>query len=104
MVASQEAQKKLFLAYAALINSLDCGATTKITLNNRHLNRKNFADTVLMKLKNDYLDYYRMEYNDVIMSKATGGNGIIQEKYVTVSVCKKNIEDARAYFAVWVQS
>ena len=40
-----------------------------------------------------------MEYNDVIMSKATGGNGIIQEKYVTVSVCKKNIEDARAYFA-----
>lgn len=99
MVASQEAQKKLFLAYAALINSLDCGATTKITLNNRHLNRKNFVDTVLMKLKNDYLDYYRMEYNDVIMSKATGGNGIIQEKYVTVSVCKKNIEDARAYFA-----
>ena len=99
MVASQDAQKKLFLAYAALINSLDCGATTKITLNNRHLNRKNFADAVLMKLKNDYLDYYRMEYNDVIMSKATGGNGIIQEKYVTVSVCKKNIEDARAYFA-----
>ncbi len=99
MVASQEAQKKLFLAYAALINSLDCGATTKITLNNRHLNRKNFADTVLMRLKNDYLDYYRMEYNDVIMSKATGGNGIIQEKYVTLSVCKKNIEDARAYFA-----
>ena len=99
MVASQDAQKKLFLSYAALINSLDCSATTKITVNNRHLNRKNFADTVLMKLKNDYLDYYRMEYNDVIMSKTTGGNGIIQEKYVTVSVCKKNIEDARAYFA-----
>lgn len=99
MVASQDVQKKLFLSYAALINSLDCSATTKITVNNRLLNRKNFADTVLMRLKNDYLDYYRMEYNDVIMSKATGGNGIIQEKYVTVSVCKKNIEDARAYFA-----
>ena len=99
MVASQDAQKKLFLSYAALINSLDCSATTKITVNNRHLNRKNFADTVLMRLKNDYLDYYRMEYNDVIVSKATGGNGIIQEKYVTLSVCKKNIEDARAYFA-----
>ena len=71
----------------------------EIKVNNRHLNRKNFADTVLMRLKNDYLDYYRMEYNDVIVSKATGGNGIIQEKYVTLSVCKKNIEDARAYFA-----
>lgn len=99
MVASQEAQKNLFLSYAALINSLDCGATTKITLNNRHLNRKNFQDTVLMKLKHDDLDYYRMEYNDILMHKATGGNGIIQEKYVTVSVCKKSIEDARAYFA-----
>ena len=31
--------------------------------------------------------------------KAFAYNGIIQEKYVTVSVCKKNIEDARAYFA-----
>ena len=99
MVASQEAQRKMFLDYAALINSLDCSATTKITLNNRHLNRKNFADTVLMKMQEDHLDYYRLEYNDVIMSKATGGNGIIQEKYVTVSVCKKNIEDARAYFS-----
>ena len=36
MVASQEAQKKLFLAYAALINSLDCGATTKITLGGKY--------------------------------------------------------------------
>lgn len=99
MVASQDAQKNLFLAYAALINSLDCSATTKITLNNRHLNRKNFEEAVLMKRKGDDLDRYRQEYNDVILDKATGGNGIIQEKYVTVSVCKKSIEDARAYFA-----
>ena len=42
MVASQESQKNLFLNYAALINSLVCSATTNITLNNRHLNRKNF--------------------------------------------------------------
>lgn len=98
MVASQESQKNLFLTYAALINSLDCSATTKITLNNRHLNRKNFEDTVLMRLRGDALDDYRQEYNDVIMEKGTGGSGIVQEKYVTVSVCKKSIEDARAYF------
>lgn len=64
MVASQESQKNLFLTYAALINSLDCSATTKITLNNRHLNRKNFEDTVLMKLRGDALDDYRQEYNN----------------------------------------
>ena len=98
MVASQTAKKKMFLNYAALINSLDCGATTKITVNNRHLNRKNFESDVLFKMEEDGLNRYREEYNDVILDKATGGNGIIQEKYVTVSVGKKNISEARAYF------
>ena len=98
MVASEAEQKKMFLSYAALVNSLDCGATTKITINNRHLNRKNFEDAVLMKMEYDGLDLFRDEYNTVIMDKATAGNGIIQEKYVTVSVCKKNIAEARAYF------
>ena len=98
MVASQTAKKKMFLNYAALINSLDCGATTKITVNNRHLNRKNFESDVLFKMEEDGLSRYREEYNDVILDKATGGNGIIQEKYVTVSVGKKNISEARAYF------
>ena len=98
MVASESEQKKMFLSYAALVNSLDCGATTKITINNRHLNRKNFEDAVLMKMAHDGLDHFRDEYNTVIMDKATAGNGIIQEKYVTVSVCKKNIAEARAYF------
>ena len=99
MVVSESAQRKMFLTYAALVNSLDCGATTKITVNNRHLNRKNFEEAVLMKLEGDDLDRFRREYNDVIMDKATAGNGIIQEKYITISVCKKNIAEARAYFS-----
>ena len=88
MVASESAQRKMFLTYAALVNSLDCGATTKITVNNRHLNRKNFEEAVLMKLEGDDLDHFRREYNDVIMDKATAGNGIIQEKYITI--CPKS--------------
>ena len=98
MVASESSQRKMFLSYAALVNSLDCGATTKITINNRHLNRKNFEKAVLMNMEWDGLDHFREEYNAVIMDKATAGNGIIQEKYVTVSVCKKSISEARAYF------
>lgn len=35
----------------------------------------------------------------MLMDKATGANSIVQDKYVTVSVCKKNIEEARSYFA-----
>ena len=84
--------------YAAMINSLDTTATTKITINNRRFNRKNFEDNVLMQLQGDSQDYYRMEYNEVIMDKAKGGNGIVQEKYITVSICKDSIESARTYF------
>ncbi len=97
-VASQQAQMAMLRNYAALINSLDTTATTKITINDRNFNRKNFEDNVLMKLKNEPQDYYRMEYNDVIMGSAKSGNGIIQEKYITVSVCKDSIGTARAYF------
>ena len=35
----------------------------------------------------------------VNMEKATGSNSIVQDKYVTVSVAKKDIEDARTYFS-----
>ena len=34
----------------------------------------------------------------MLMDKATGANGITQEKYVTITVYKRDIEDARAYF------
>ena len=52
-----------------------------------------------MPMKRDGLDGYRMEYNNMLLDKATGANGITQEKYVTISVSKKDIEEARAYFA-----
>ena len=35
----------------------------------------------------------------MLMDKGTGANCITQEKYVTVTVAKKDVEEARAYFA-----
>jgi len=35
----------------------------------------------------------------ILLEKATGANAIVQDKYMTISVNKKNIEDARNYFA-----
>ena len=89
----------MFLDYSELLNSLDSGATTKITINNRRLNRANFEQSILMPLRGDSRDVYRREYNQMLLDKATGANGIMQEKYITITVGKKNIEDARTYFA-----
>ncbi|GIQ66688.1 conjugal transfer protein TraE [Paenibacillus cisolokensis] len=89
----------MFLSYSELLNSLDSGATTKITIHNRRLNRADFESSILIPLREDHLDVYRQEYNEMLLAKAIGANGTIQEKYVTISVVKKNVEEARQYFA-----
>ena len=99
LVASREDKESMFLTYSELLNSLDSGATTKITINNHKLNRSDFEKTILMPMRGDGLDGYRKEYNDMLLDKATGAEGITQEKYLTISVAKKNKEEATAYFA-----
>lgn len=97
-VAGMEDKKTMFFSYSDLLNSFDSGSTTKITINNRRLNRQDFEKSILLPMKEDGLDLYRKEYNDMLLAKATGSNRMVQEKYVTVSVYKKTIEEARAYF------
>ncbi len=98
-VASREDKEAMFLSYSELLNSFDSGATTKITIHNRRLNRADFESSILIPLRQDHLDVYRQEYNEMLLEKAIGTNGTIQEKYVTISVAKKNVEEARQYFA-----
>ena len=98
-VASREDKEALFLEYSELLNSLDSGATTKLTINNRRLNRLDFEKTILIPETGDELDVYREEYNKMLLDKATGANAIVQDKYVTISINKKSVEDARTYFA-----
>ena len=99
LVASREDKKTMFLAYSELLNSLDSGASTKITINNHRMKKEDFEQSVLMPMKEDGLDEYREEYNQMLLDKALDANGIMQEKYITVTIAKKNIEEARAYFA-----
>jgi len=98
-VASKEDKETMFLSYSDLLNSFDSGATTKITIHNRRLNQADVKNSILIPLRQDRLDVYRQEYNDMLLGKASGANGTIQEKYVTISVVKKNVEEARHYFS-----
>lgn len=97
-VASEEDKETIFARYSALLNSLDSNATTKITINNRRLNENDFESRILIDEKEDGLDIYRKEYNRMLADKAAGGSSIIQEKYITVTITEKSIEDARIYF------
>ena len=98
-VASEPDKEKMFRGYSAIINSLDCSATTKITIFNHKMSQINFEKSILMPMQWDGLDDYREEYNQMLLDKATNGNGIVQEKFLTVSVRKKDVDAARSFFA-----
>jgi hypothetical protein len=98
-VASKNDKETMFLNYSEILNSFDSGATTKITVLNRKLNRIDFERNVLLPKANDNLDKYRDEYNKMLLNQATGSNSMIQEKYLTITIEKKDIEEARNYFS-----
>ena len=98
-VASRPDKEGMFLDYSELLNSFDLGATTKITILNRKLNKQDFENNILLKYNGDDLDIYRKEYNDMLINKSIGANSITQEKFITVSLNKKNIEEARTHFS-----
>ena len=98
-VASRSDKEAMFLDYSELLNSLDSGATSKITVLNRRLNRVDFEKNIMIPKANDNLDEYRDEYNKMLLDKALGSNSIIQEKFLTISVNKKSYEEAKTYFS-----
>ena len=98
-VASKEDKEAMFLDYSALLNSLDPGTTTKITINNRRINKLDFEKTILLDYSDDELDKYRKEYNQMLIAQAKNANEIVQEKMITISIYKKSIDEARNYFS-----
>ena len=99
-IASKEDKTSMFLDYSELLNALDSGASAKITIYNRRINKAAFERSVLLPDKDDGLDEYRHEFNQMLTAQVTGtSNSIVRERYLTVSVVKRNPDEARSYFA-----
>ena len=96
-VASEEDKENMFLLYSDVLNSFDSAATTKITVNNHRLNKKDFEDSILMPMKHDGLDMYREEYNDMLLEKATGANGITRSYHLPLHSCSRSLCGYRIY-------
>lgn len=85
----------MFRTYSELLNSLDCAATTKLTICNRRQSQADFEQSILMPMREDRLDKYRREYNQMLMDKATAG---ADPAAVTAA-----IRQAAAAAPVWLQ-
>ena len=58
-IASKEDKTAMFLNYSELLNALDTGSTTKITINNKRLNRQK--------------DVYKRQMRDIVKITEPGG-------------------------------
>ena len=98
IAASQETQKSIFKAYCAAINSLPTDATAKITIVNHRLNPAEFERRILLPYRDDWLDHYREEANAIMKGRAAQSNNLVQERFVTLSIPQRRIDESKAYF------
>lgn len=96
--ATEDEQIGIFERYCKFLNSLDCNF--KITVNNKNKNMIDLREKVLLAYCDDGYDHFRKIYNDIIEEKIREGRqGIEQERYLTITIERKNFEEAKAQFA-----
>ena len=95
---SEDEQESFFQRYCRCLNSFDC--TFKITVNNKNKDMDVLRNEVMLKYRNDGFDKMRESYNRIIEEKILEGRqGIEQERYLTITIERKNFEEAKAQFA-----
>ena len=91
-------QIDIFERYCRFLNSLD--VNFKITINNKNKDMEQVRDYVFLQKKNDGYNGFRKIYNDIMEQKIhEGRQGIDQERYLTITIERKNFEEAKAQFA-----
>ena len=91
-------QIDIFERYCKFLNSLD--VSFKITINNKNKDMEQVRDYVFLQEKEDGFNGFRKIYNDIMEKKIhEGRQGIEQERYLTITIERKNFEEAKAQFA-----
>lgn len=82
-----EDKTEVFSKYCEMLNYIDPLTPIQINVINRKVDKKVFAREMLIPLQNDEHDKFRKEINSMLIHKSLeGNNGILHEKYVTISV------------------
>lgn len=91
-------QIDIFERYCKFLSSLD--VSFKITINNKNKDMEQVRDFVFLQYMNDGFNHFRKAYNDIMERKIhEGRQGIEQERYLTITIERKNFEEAKAQFA-----
>ena len=91
-------QIDIFERYCRFLNSLD--VNFKITINNKNKDMEQVRDYVFLQRRDDGYNGFRRIYNNIMEQKIhEGRQGIEQERYLTITIERKNFEEAKAQFA-----
>lgn len=99
-IARNDDQEAIFIKYCNFLNSFDSSIQVQISINNKNINKKDFEDEILLKMKEDELDEYREEYNEMLKKQVVEGrNDISKEKYITITIQSPTVDEAKSIFA-----
>ena len=95
--ASQAEQEKLFDSFCLFLNTIS-EADIEICCVNKTVDMEQFEQNHYLEFKNDGLNVYRQEINDILKSNLEKGNGITSSKYIVATITADNIDVAKHQF------
>ncbi len=99
-IAKEEEQYEMFSKFGQLLNSFEPSIKFEFTINQKNINMDEFEAETMLPMKEDELDEYREERNEIIRKKLLEGkNNLLKEKYLTVSAPAESITAAETLFA-----
>lgn len=99
-IARREEQIDIFSKYCEALNYFDPSIGVQISIVNRSIDKQEFQEKMYIKMREDHLDEFREEYNDMLHEKALQGqNSILREKYLTFSSFAPDHESAIQYLS-----
>lgn len=98
--ATDETQYTLAEQWSDFLNTFDNGIDIQLTLYNKTIDMDAFKKKVFLEMKDDDLNEYREETNEMLEKKMAGAkNNLKTEKYLTITISAENIFIANDKFS-----
>lgn len=99
-IESMDEQRAIFGKYSEFIGSFGPEVQMQVVVHNKSISSSEFEQNVLIGMKNDSLNEYREEMNNMLIDKmAVARNNIIHNKYLVVYIEADDIEAAKNTFS-----
>ena len=99
-IATDDEQMNIFQKYEDLLNTFDSEIKMQLVIFNRNIDKKTVEEKIFIPYQKDTLNEYRDEYNQMLENKMKEGkNNITKEKYLTLTINAKSLDEACTKFA-----